>query len=129
MLDDASGNRPDAGQGPRGQGAGGDDWFTVVIESTFDDGAENDVTITVVNSEVDGEEADGGRDNIGIDSNHDPESTGDDSFPVDFRDTFGDDDDDFPDRDDERALSEGRLPSEFDGSGLGRQWTRSVTDS
>ena len=29
----------------------------------------------------------------------------------------------------ERALSEGRLPPEFDGSGLGRQWTRSVTDS
>ena len=29
----------------------------------------------------------------------------------------------------ERALNEGRLPPEFDGSGLGRQWTRSVTDS
>ena len=29
----------------------------------------------------------------------------------------------------ERALSEGRLPPEFDGSSLGEQWTRSVTDS
>ena len=29
----------------------------------------------------------------------------------------------------ERALNEGRLPPEFDGSGLGEQWTRSVTDS
>ena len=29
----------------------------------------------------------------------------------------------------ERALNEGRLPPEFDGSSLGRQWTRSVTDS
>ena len=29
----------------------------------------------------------------------------------------------------ERALNEGRLPPEFDASGLGRQWTRSVTDS
>ena len=29
----------------------------------------------------------------------------------------------------ERALNEGRLPPEFDASGLGGQWTRSVTDS
>ena len=29
----------------------------------------------------------------------------------------------------ERALNEGRLPPEFDGSGLGQQWTRSVKNS
>ena len=28
----------------------------------------------------------------------------------------------------ERALNDGRPPPEFDGSGFGRQWTRSMAD-
>ena len=65
----------------------------------------------------------------------DPASTGADAFG-DPAPTLGfnpeDDASAAPDwaRDDfevERALNEGRLPPEFDGSGLGRQWTPSMT--
>ena len=100
MLDDAAGNPPGADQAPQFQGAGGDYSFTVVIDPTFDDGTEDDGSITVVsNPDSDGEKADEGLVIAGFDSNDDPDSTGEDSFSVDFEDIFGDDDDDLPDGD------------------------------
>ena len=86
MLNDASGNQPGTDPGTRGRGTWSDDSFADLIDLRSADGS-------------DGVRNDRGLVNVGLESNHDPDSTDEDSFSVDFGDIFGDDDDDLPDAD------------------------------
>ena len=86
MLNDASGNQPGTDPGTRGRGTWSDDSFADLIDLRSADGS-------------DGVRNDRGPVNVGLESNHDLDSTGKDSFSVDFGDIFGDDDDDLPDAD------------------------------
>ncbi|MCY4467921.1 MAG: hypothetical protein OXC08_04310, partial [Thiotrichales bacterium] len=81
MLDDVSGNPIGADPGTRRQDTCDDSSFTTVIDFPFDDdsGSVRD---------------DRGLVNVGVESDGDPDSTGDRSFSVDFEDILGDDDDD-----------------------------------
>ena len=81
MLDDASGNPP--GTDP---GTWGEDPFAVVIDFPSDEGS-------------DGDGDDRGLINAGLKANDDPDSTGNDRFPVAFGDIFDDDDDGLPEGD------------------------------
>ena len=76
MLDDASRNPPGTDSGTRGQGTWGDDPFTAVIDLRPDDSG--------------GLRDDRGLVNVGLVSSHDPDSSGDDTFPVDFGSISGD---------------------------------------
>ena len=92
MLDDASGNQPGTDPGTRGRGTWSDGSFADLIDLRSADGS-------------DGVRNDRGPVNVCLESNHDLDSTGEDSFSVDFGDIFGDDDDDLPDADvDEHEL-------------------------
>ena len=99
MLDDASSNQPGTDPGTRGRGTWSDDSFAVLIDLRSGDGC-------------DGVRNDRGLVNVGLESNHDPDSTGDGSFPVDFGDTFGGDDDDLCDGD-EHELGFGATSEDF----------------
>ena len=99
MLNDASGNQPGTDPGTRGRGTWSDDSFADLIDLRSADGS-------------DGVRNDRGPVNVGLESNHDPDSTGDGSFPVDFGDTFGGDDDDLFDGD-EHEISSSATSEEY----------------
>ena len=99
MLDDASGNQPGTDPGTRGRGTWSDGSFADLIDLRSADGS-------------DGVRNDRGPVNVCLESNHDLDSTGDGSFPVDFGDTFGGDDDDLFDGD-EHELGFGATSEDF----------------
>ena len=102
MLDDASGNPPGTDPGTRGHGTWVEDPFAVVIDFPSDDGS-------------DGDGDDRGLINAGLESNDDPDSTGNDRFSVDFGNIFDDGlDDKLADGNDgERELSFGASSEEY----------------
>ena len=80
MLNDDSGNPPGTDPGTRGLGTEGGDSIIAVINTTSDHGS-------------DGVRDERGLINVGLESNDDPDSTGNDRFSVDFGDRFGNADD------------------------------------